>query len=288
MLDMDFVTIPAGSFIAGMTEAEERLVENAFPNYDFSNALPLQEIHLEQYTIARYAVTYAQFKQFVEETGYHSLVPWSWVTNDLLNHPVTQISWWDARAFCEWAGFRLPTEAEWEKAARGVKGWIFPWGNKWRPGVCNTLETSKGIRAIKQTVPVDCHPAGASPFGLYNMAGNVFEWTDNLNQDEKDQPVLRGGGTDGSWILARCSARLTNYPPHTAGDYFGFRCAKDTVIYDGSRAVVVPNCLNDSAVKISSSLVRSLTRTPSACESRTGRSRTSRPGRTISRWATRA
>lgn len=230
MLNIKFVKVPSGPFIAGVTEQEKVYVEEKSPEYaeyDLGDDLPMHTVYLEQYAIAAYAVTYAQFRQFVDETNYRSYVPWAWITDDLLNHPVTQIRWRDAEAFCNWAGYRLPTELEWEKAARGIDGRIFPWGNRWNPEVCNTSETSRNIRTVKRTVPVDHFPAGTSPFGLYNMAGNVFEWTDNRNHDERNWPVLRGGGADGGWEMARCAARLTRYSPNTGGDYFGFRCAKD-------------------------------------------------------------
>ena len=151
------------------------------------------------------------------------------------DHPVVQIAWADAQAYCAWAGKRLPTEAEWEKAARGPYPRRYPWGDAWDATKAN------GAMAVKTTSPVGSYRAGVSPYGIYDLAGNAFEWTaDWYDEDQYKRgttrnptgpwtgtlKVLRGG----SWWTGVLSLRTSHRhmaTPHLWADTFGFRCARD-------------------------------------------------------------
>lgn len=150
--------------------------------------------HIPAYYMGIYCVTVEQFRKFVEEAGYKGgQYPsrkdisdggrWGEWQNDPKMHPVRFVNWHDAEAYANWSGLRLPTEPEWELAARGrIENYKYPWGNAWEEGhrVCWTRQ--KGLDG--STVPVDANPKGVSPFGMYQMSGNIWEWcADRYDRD---------------------------------------------------------------------------------------------------------
>lgn len=187
----NMVLIPGGKFLYG--EAKK-------------------EVSLKAFYIDKYEVTNEEFKKF--QPG-HKYAPQD------AKHPVKEIPWMDAVEYCKWAGKRLPTEEEWEKAARGTDGRKYPWGNRFDPEKANTAE--KGGKPAT----VGSFPKGASPYGIQDMAGNVWEWTDSWFGDDKKYIVVRGGsyfepGED----FTQVTKKLRSIPDD-AHEYIGFRCAKD-------------------------------------------------------------
>lgn len=160
--------------------------------------------------VARVPVTNAEYARFVAATGYGPPRYWGGKTppGELRDHPVVYVSWHDAVAYAEWAGVRLLTEQEWEKAARGIDGRVYPWGDEFDPGRCNIRESGIGA-----TTPVGRYsPDGDSPCSCADMAGNVWEWTASEWQPGSDLRVLRGGSFLGIQRFARAAVRRRHLP----------------------------------------------------------------------------
>ena len=226
---VELVCVPAGEFVMGSNKAQDPEAGPA--------ELPPHTVYVGEFYMAKYPVTVAQFATFVKKTGYKRRA----VPQDVKNkgrHPVVNVSWEDAVAFCGWASqatgqpVHLPSEAEWEKAARGTDGRIWPWGNEPPDATrCNFNTNMKG------TTPVGHYsPGGDSPYGCADMAGNVWEWmlskykpypykTDD-DRDKIDSSsqfrVVRGGSWAYSSDHARCADRDW-YAPVIRFHDFGFR-----------------------------------------------------------------
>lgn len=181
-----------------------------------------EKVYVEAFYIDRFPVTNADYKKFVEATGHEHPAHWrrgTWPEGKA-DHPVVQVTWHSANAYAQWAGKRLPTELEWEKAARGTDGRTWPWGNTFDPRNCNT--GSEG------TTPVGFYsPAGDSPYGAADMAGNVWEWIGG-----KPSPLrmpLRGGNwLDGPEEATTFFRRM--HTPMRKNDFIGFRCAASRAV----------------------------------------------------------
>jgi len=180
-----------------------------------------QIVRLEHgFSIARTPVTNAQYARFVAATRHTSPEHWRGKTppGALRDHPVAYVSWEDAVAYAEWAGGRLPTEQEWEKAARGIDGRVYSWGDEFDAARCNARESG-----IETTTPVGRYsPGGDSPCGCTDMAGNVWEWTASEWEPGRDVRVLRGGAFGCEGRNVRCAARF-RLSPYYRGRDFGFR-----------------------------------------------------------------
>ena len=227
----EMVLIPAGPFIRG---TNERLPDEG----------PQHTVDLPAFYIDVYEVTNLQYRRFIEETGRRSPDHFRNRTYPpgKADHPVTFVSWDDADAYCRWAGKRLPTDREWEKAGRGPDGRIFPWGNDFDVRRANTPVRWQAIGQPGDTTPVGAFAGGASPYGLYDMTGNVWEWTaswyeaypGNTTRSENyghRYKTLKGGSWfDCSFYKCGLSAPLYNrafFARRTRNDTFGFRCARD-------------------------------------------------------------
>lgn len=195
------VYIPPGEFLMGLSL------------YPDGSEYPQHTVYLNGFWIGKYEVTNAQYRRCVEAGACQKPVKREWYINpDCANWPVVYVTWEDAQAYARWAGGRLPTEAEWEKAARGTDGRTYPWGEGWDPSRGNTQDGGPGRPA-----PVGSYsPAGDSPYGVSDMAGNVWEWTSSLLRpypynpsDGREDPnstelrVIRGGG----WSFAPDASR---------------------------------------------------------------------------------
>ena len=204
---------------------------------------PQRSVTLDAYAIGTYQVTNTQYAQFVEATRYPPPLFWTDERFNGEHFPVVGVSWYDATNFLTWLctvtgeTYRLPTEAEWEKAARGTDGREYPWGNTWDASRANTSESK-----IKKLMPVGSYPQGVSPYGCYDMAGNAYDWcsdwfhAETYKYSPSDNPmgavegrrkVIRGG----SWqprgeFAARCANRAA-YEPMRAVHNVGFRIAID-------------------------------------------------------------
>lgn len=224
--EAEMILIPAGPFIMGSDTGRE-------------DEAPAHEVDLPAFEIDRFEVTNAQFAAFVDATGYVTNAEkagetktWkSYYTPGKENHPVVKVSWNDAVAYCERVGKRLPTEAEWEKAARGTDGRVYPWGNEYDSKRVNGKDS--GIRG---TTAVGSYADGASPYGVFDMAGNVWEWVTDWYQPYPDSTyhsdyfgekykVLRGGGWFETAEYLRTTMRNASTVT-TANDDLGFRCAR--------------------------------------------------------------
>lgn len=235
------VVIPAGEFLMGsdlellvglMASISNHVVES------LKSERPRRSVFVDEFEIDILPVTNRQYHTFIEETG--TAPPEFWKARgfpkDRPNHPVVGVSWFDANRYAEWIGGRLPTEVEWEKAARGLDGREWPWGEVFDSSFCNSSEAG-----IDTTTPVGVFPQGMSPFGLYDTAGNVWEWTfseysvdgepDAAGEGKAETPknpqlqVLRGGSFFHDKISARCSFR-NRVVPELKNEYIGFRCCR--------------------------------------------------------------
>ena len=149
------------------------------------------------FEISIFPVTNQEYLEFVREEGY-SPIPSHWTgsinsaslpfANELADHPVVNVSWHDAMAYCRWAGCRLPTGDEWEKTARGSDGCLYPWGKQYDPALCNSAGSGN-----RGTVPVDHYPGGRSPYGCHDMVGNVLEWVNEAHPESDRFWYVRGG-----------------------------------------------------------------------------------------------
>ena len=232
------ILIPKGYFFMGDNNSE-------------SNECPERKIFLDDYYIDTYPVTNIQYNIFIKNTSYESQGKWwKYFSEKTEDHPVINISWQDAKAYADWAGKRLLSEAEWEKAARGTDRRKYPWGNKWDKNLCNNRELD--IRELKEkmsdivngrgTLPVGSFPGGASPYGVMDMAGQVIEWCSDwydphyYQYNIKENPqgpksgrekVLRGGcWYSNNPLFCNCTHR-DFFPPYDAHWFYGFRCVKE-------------------------------------------------------------
>ena len=243
----EMVRIPAGSFLMG---SDKKLDRNAY-----QAELPQRNPHLDDYEIDKFEVTTVQYLKYVLAKDLPPLIDWQYdggnFQETMASHPVMHVSWADADAYCKWAGKRLPTEAEWEKAARGVDGRIYPWGNQpaglsranfGRTGLSGPVrDRPERLLLYPPIISVNKYDNAVGPYGTFQMAGNVAEWVAdwydkeyyktapdrNPKGPEKGtQKSFRGGGWIDSTPTVR-GAQRNGTEPNTKMNWMGFRCARD-------------------------------------------------------------
>ena len=234
------ILIPAGEFVMGAKDDDADAKANEKPEH---------KVYLDAYYIYKHEVTYRQFKKFLNATGYKPVGNWSRGDKpERQDHPVMYITYPDAVEYCKWAKVELPTEAQWEKAARGSDGRKYPWGNEWDPEKCNNIElTDKNIMAKmadihnkRGTVPVGSIPGDISPYGVTDMGGNINEWCRDWYKSGyyKKSPAKNPSGPPkgtekstrgGAWSMGskrcRTTSRWSGSVESDLDDY-GFRCVK--------------------------------------------------------------
>ena len=231
--------VPAGEFEMGLSDEQIEKLMTGLSNWRrsrYDRDQPQHPVYLDAYWIDRTEVTTAMYKKCVEsetcskpsETYYYEQPKYQY-------HPIMYVDWYQANAYCEWAGRRLPTEAEWEKAARGTDGRPYPWGEKHI-----SCDLANYFHCVGITSPVGSYPDGASPYGALDMAGNVDEWTndwynedyyasstlENPNGPDTGQyRVVRGGSANYAGEWARSTHRGGASPDYSRFGFIGFRCA---------------------------------------------------------------
>jgi formylglycine-generating enzyme required for sulfatase activity len=227
---MVMVCVPAGRFLMGSTDADGEAQDDEKPQHT---------VTLDAFFIDRTEVTNAQYQRCVDAGVCLVADMNSYDPQGKPNHPVIEITWNDARIYCDWAGARLPTEAEWEKAARGTDGRIYPWGNQ-APDCSLANYWGKDGGCTGHTMPVGSYPAGTSPYGLQDMAGNAWEWIADWYEyayygaspernptgpESGRYRIVRGGSWTQSsprWYI-RAANRATD-DPSLRSPGVGFRC----------------------------------------------------------------
>lgn len=247
----EMVLVPAGEFVMGTdmidTGDTQRQIGTVKPLY--LDQHPERKVHLDAFYIDRYEVTNRDYKIFVDATQ-HNDFPMNWegdgYPESLAEHPVTNVVWSEALTYCLWAGKELPTELQWEKAARGTDGRLYPWGNDYAKGKANM-----DIEGARASAPVGSYPEDISVYGAYDLAGNVMEWTSSwylpYPGNEHTDPrfgnslkVLRGNGFQkaGHYFLDayRYIFTRTEADPDAYFENVGFRCSSSRGF--SARAVV--------------------------------------------------
>lgn len=238
--DLPMIKIPAGEFVMGSSAEEVKDVKDRYgkrdlyKNHPFEEEIPRHKVFVKSFLIDAHEVTVGEYAHFVHATGHAAPKSWAGGHPDSARgkHPVTFVTYEDAQAYAKWAGKRLPTAEEWEKAARGPDGRVYPWGDSFDPYKAATAESDMHAIAgamcnINSAAQVMIAAGDVSPYGVRDMGGNVREWTATSSQGDPKMAVIKGA----SWVDLSVNARAAHreYVPKAGSAHIvGFRCVKDT------------------------------------------------------------
>jgi len=237
--DDDMVFIPEGEFLMGSADEQiEKLKEvygkhRLYGAYPFDWEKPQRHIVLKAFYIDKYEVSNRRYAEYVDATG--AKPPFNWVSGAYQSGqkdlPVLYVSQEEAKAFAKWAGKRLPTEAEWEKAARGVEGGVYPWGDEFDPYMAATADSDLNLImgalcGANNANKIGGAPGDISPFGVHDMAGNVREWTSSSDKKDPTMKVVKGASWVDLSLMARSAHREFVYKDFRS-HIIGFRLVKD-------------------------------------------------------------
>ena len=242
----EMVMVPAGEFLMGSDKKADRLA--------YRSEIPQRRVYLDAFEISKYEVTALEYLKFVLATNRSPQLDWRYdggnFQESMANHPIMHVTWHEADAYCKWAGQRLPTEAEWEKAARGTEGRLFPWGSEYagptranfgRTGLSGPVrDRPERLLLYPPIISVDKYENAVSPYGLYQTIGNVAEWVADWydpdyykkgpdrnpqGPETGTQKAFRGGGWMDSTTTMRVAMR-NGTDPNTRINWLGFRCTR--------------------------------------------------------------
>lgn len=223
--DAEMILVAAGPFEYGMNQSEVKrivaLLKERMVDF-YRTELPKETKTLKAYYIDRHEVTNEQYGRFLKETGHRTPLYWKYPQFNGKRQPVVGVGWGDAESYCRWAGKRLPGEEEWEKAARGTDGRIWPWGNE-----SDDKKYNGRTWANFASVNVGSFPAGNSPYGVSDMAGNVWEMTSGTWSE--GARVMRGGSFLNTNADIRVTVRWAAQDEDRGANWLGFRCVMETV-----------------------------------------------------------
>jgi len=245
-IENEMIFIPGGEFLTGSSENEVQEYKEKFgkremySSHHFEDEVPKRKVFIKSFYIERHEVTNREYLRFIQASGHHP--PQHWQAGMYLggtdDHPVLFVTHDDAMAYAHWAGKRLPTAEEWEKAARGTDGRVFPWGNSFDPYKTSTADSDLAsilgaLCSVNSANRVEIAPDDVSPYGVHDMGGNVREWTSSSPKGNPSLKILKGA----SWVDLHVNARAAHveYAPYNSLSHIiGFRCVKDI---EGLRAL---------------------------------------------------